>query len=225
MPTFEQASPVLSPQFAREHPEQYRRELERELGEKTALGGQILSALYLRKELDASSIHVVDGWVSRTTMRNDGVASISLGVDELPTDIRRSIIFGHPKSAEGTGVVYRFSHELSHLVAGNPKDHDIFPRLYTQLIAMRHAGFGLSSLGNLAMYRSMGAKEQAKEDLVELVNMHVNDPQYLEAYVRYLSAAEFAQSRGSQNLVTLSAKAASVLHEQIRSGVTRFLQE
>jgi hypothetical protein len=99
--------------------------------------------------------------------------------------------------------VYVFSHEISH---GALKYAEAGPlgSLGGTIAQLREAtGKGFSGIGNKQTYHREGISSQATEDMAELVNMYLIDPNYLERYLAFLQDHRHEAIRQKLGLITL----------------------
>lgn len=216
----------LSNDVAREHPEYYKRQLLEVLGQKTVHTTKAWD-LYKGKGVftDDSIVLDTNTWISDTRMVGGEKKIIRLGTQALPAELRSKLLFEDTRFQGEDEIVYRLSHEIGHEVGFDAASKDEgMNRLYSAIAQLREKGKGLSSLGNLDFYAHGGANTQATEDLVELVNMYMIDPEYLERYMHFLSAPSYQTERNRLGLYTFpDARVGKSMLRTIEKGVSSVL--
>lgn len=162
-------------------------------------------------------------WVSDTHSRpGTEKFNITMGTQPLTAEERERFIF----ETELDDKTYLLSHEISHLFAAEAAaEIDKVGRLYQTVIAMRRAGKGLSSLGSLDFYKARGGpEEQAREDMVELFNMHLIDPEYLARYLKFLSDARYSTTRARLDLFDIKPPVAELINRTVADATSTLLR-
>ena len=143
------------------------------------------------------------GWLSRS---GEG-RRISLGVAPLPSEERERLLFEDRTFSYPKEVSYRLGHELTHKLSGNLyTNHTSYGNLYKTVEGLRSQADnkGFSSLGSLPHYQRQGPDIQAKEDMIELANMYLLDPKYLQRFLGFLASPDFAEQRNRLKLATIT---------------------
>lgn len=162
-----------------------------------------------------------DTWFSES----DNKDGITLGTAPMDKDSKYAIIFEDTKLNYEDEVIYRFAHEMSHklvyYLAETKNQKSEFNYLLTTLYNLRNQpdNKGFSSLGSLGLYKSKGAQIQAQEDLTEMVNMYIQDPEYLKKFFNFLSDEKYSETRAKYGLAQLSPDATKVLFDTIERGL------
>lgn len=210
----------LTTELARSDPERFKTLLIQKLGEKHPLAYQAWEQLIEQGELSPEKVMLKNNqYLSHT----DGT-NIELGTSELPEELKRKIIFDHSTFTYEDEILYRFAHEFSHKLAYKLTNaDDVMGRMYTTLTEVRRNGDrGFSGLGSLDHYQ--GAETKAKEDITELINMYLWDPDYLNRYTNYLSDPTAIEERRSLGLVTVSQESSITLNSNIENALQIWLQ-
>jgi len=156
---------------------------------------------------------------------------ITIGVAPMPTGLKYRIIFDDHRFNYEDEVIYRFIHEMSHklipylgFINNNQSE---FNHLLATLTQQRtqNPDQGLSSLASLGLYKNLGPLTQAREDITEMVNMYLQDPDYFKKYLAFMSNINYAQIRKEAHLLDIDDKMAQVIFETIERGLAPFLAE
>jgi hypothetical protein len=152
------------------------------------------------------------------------------------------------KNIEGDKeVLYEFNHEISHelfrlALFNQIRDTEACENLYSVVEAADdarlHSGLGLTAHGNrrtyaenfknFPEYRGAGLKTtnvQALEDVVELMNMFLFNPDYLKRYLDFLSDKRFKRQIQQLGLHALSRDVAHAIYANIQNFVRAFLTD
>lgn len=213
------------PDAERESPERYKAALVSRL-QDTAHASSVWQQLVDAGTCSTSRIDLVHNtWMSETYLDHEGKKHIRLGTKPLTTYEADRLIYLPKEHASDGGIIYRFSHELAHEVAGIASRENSFGMFCANIIRMRQAGNGLSALGSLDFYKHAGPAEQAKEDVTELVNMYLIDPAYLRSYLGFLCDQRMAEERRRVGVTDLPSKqVADALFLTIERAFARFKQ-
>lgn len=222
----------MSPELGKENPELFRARLIESLKNETAAGGLVWDAM-TRRGTTASARVTFDHatWVSESRM---STGEIKLGTGQMPDTTRRQVIFEDTNFRGEREYVYRFMHEIVHLMhpkllgvlayEGVGRDQDSID-LYNTILGARKGGVGFSSLGSLDFYRSSGPAEQTTEDHVELMNMFAIDPSYLKRYLGFLTDPRHISFREQNNLLTLDSDTTEHVFETVKTSFEYFLDD
>jgi hypothetical protein len=222
----------MSPELAKDSPEIFRTQLIDSIRNKTAVGGLVWDAMIRRGTIAAARVTFDNTtWVSESVMKN---GTIKLGTSQMADALREKVIFEDAHFRGEQEYTYRFMHEITHLI--HPKlfgvlryrgvtKHQESIELYNLILDMRKNGVGLSSLGSLDFYRSVGPAEQATEDHVELMNMFSIDPGYLQRYLAFLSSPRHVSFREQNSLLTLDVDTANYIFENVKASLEFFLDD
>ncbi len=199
------------------------------LQSKTKFVGAGWDGIVARGIMTKQDVHLdPHTWIGETRISAEDPTkyTIHLGTRDIPEALGEQVIFRFKQLSPEDRLLYRLSHELCHVVCPIATETDReFGRLFSMLEVMRRNGHAMSSLGNLDMYRTAGSVVQATEDLVELTNMFMIDPEYLRAYFVFLSDPLEQRRRDALRLHHLqSERIANMLFALIEDGVTRFLK-
>ena len=227
-----ETSTALTPDLARRNPEVFRRKLFELHRSNTSLGGLVWDTLCRRNSTAASRVHFdAQSWVSES-FATDG--AIRLGVQSMDKGTKERLIFEEPRFDGEREYVYRFNHELSHLIhpyllgvfqyKETPGHRETIEFVNT-LFHMRQAGEGFTTLGNLDFYKGGGPHVQAVEDHAELLNMFSIDPAYLQRYLAFLSNPNHAPLRSSLGLTTIDTATAQYIFRNIKESYEFFFND
>lgn len=210
-----------------EQPERFKAELLLGLERQTKLGKKAWDLLVQRNVLDDRSIDLnPNDWIGHYTLdqRRPVKGRIGLGIHEIPEQTAAQLIFLDHQFKGDRSILYRFSHEISHAIGPDAAQRNqSFKHLFKTALAIREHGKGLSALGNI--YREAGHTQQASEDLVELINMYLIDPDYFNDYLDYLSESE-NQERDDLGLIAIkSERVRDLISKSVREGVAAFFNQ
>ncbi len=213
----------LSPEMAMEKPELYVEKLLSTLESKSQLIHSLWQYL-VENDLVDKEIQL-DGTTDVSRSTDHGIV---MGTAPLSAE-RKKLMFEEENFADYlTEKAYILSHEISHKIAaliGSSETIEKFNNLYTSAIYFRKRGRGLSLHANQASYLEKGPEEQAKEDIVELVNMYLWDKEYLQRFLAFLSNPALKEARKKFKLCNLSEGSASNLFTVISESIEEFLKE
>lgn len=166
-------------------------------------------------------------WVSEASEKG-----IKLGTAPMSEGMKYRIIFEDYRFGYEDEVIYRLSHELTHrlLYYWAEKENqqswvnNLVGSIYN-LIEDRQKVF--TPLASLTNYQQKGPQLQAQEDVVELINMYLQDPEYLKRYLNFLASDtdEAFQTRQQYGLVKLDKESVENLFNKIQQELDKFLQE
>ena len=163
-----------------------------------------------------------------TSDKTDGIV---IGTQPMPEEIRKSIIFENQGYDYPHLMVYKLSHELSHkLVAYLITQSEVAKRelehLNAVFIQLRkdNPDKGIIPLANLSIYREEGAEIQSKEEITELVNMYLIDPEYLRRYLDFLTRDEYQTLRDKYGLIKIEPDVAQALFDTIDVSVKQITE-
>jgi hypothetical protein len=179
---------------------------------------------YLESErlVSEKKLELTQGWVNHS----DSNSRITLGTGEMDQIILEKVVFKPDLWKGEKHVIYRLSHEISHKLAAHISERDIgIQNLYGMLLDLRgrknpdkNKNLGLSMLGNLQMYKNAGYKTQAKEDIVELLNMYILHPNYLKDFLNYL-VTENKEKLKQQGLLKITQEVANIIYTNIEKSL------
>lgn len=195
----------------------------------TKFGGEVWEKIKVLGIMREEDIEIDEGgWIGETKVNPDDEKrrNIRLGVQEIPSALGEHVIFCFDQLTVEERLMYRLSHEVCHVIC--PRISDVqpaFARLFSMIELMRQHGQAMSVLGSLEIYRNAGTVVQATEDVVELTNMYIIDPEYLQLYLGFLSDPNNTKYRSVLGLHTLQdKKVAEVIFSTIERGVAAFLK-
>lgn len=218
----------LTVELSRENPELYREKILNQLRQTTTYSGKAWDLLKDRGTIDENSLFLNPGtWISETRIdrQNPIRKTITLGTADLPPDLRERLIFEDTRFKGDNEIVYRLSHEVGHEVGSAAISISTkASNLFETIIKMRANGHAIASLGSLDFYRQMGSNVQATEDVVELINMYMIDPTYLDRYLKFLNDPKFQGHRQRLGLYTIpNEHVARTILKGVADGVAKFL--
>ena len=164
--------------------------------------------------------------------QSDSSDSITLGTQSLPQEVKKRLIFEDRYKDYPDVIAYKLSHELSHKLITHLVDSDETAKrglenLNAALAQLRqtHPDKGIIILANLANYKDAGPDIQSKEEITELVNMYLLNPNYLKKYLNLLTQDQYHQLRSLYGLVRLDPKITEVIFEIVKTAIDPFLTE
>lgn len=184
----------LGPELAKINPEAYQSLLISELQKDSVYGAEALK------------LALASGHFSKLNLNTDSCVSssrgneLTIGVQPLPEQTKKQLIFLDQEFNYGKEVAYRLLHEVTHIVAYLASNQDTeSARSYANLSSafedLRKNGKGLTPLGGLDFYKAQGSGVQAVEDIVELTTMYLWNPEYLRNFLNFLSNPQYKQAR------------------------------
>ncbi|MFA6532412.1 MAG: hypothetical protein WCT22_00265 [Patescibacteria group bacterium] len=212
----------LTTELAKKDPELFKKTLLEKIKRENPKMYSIWELLCKNNRTSADKLIInPDTWFSES----DNKDGITLGTASMDKDSKYAIIFDDAKLNYEDEVIYRFAHEMSHKLVyhlvetKNQKSE--FNYLLTTLYNLRSQpdNRGFSSLGSLGLYKSKGPQIQAQEDLTEMVNMYIQDPEYLKRFFNFLSDEKYLEIRNKYGLAQLSPDAVDVLFSTIERGL------
>lgn len=177
--------------------------------------------LVKEQKISHTKIHIdPTTWISESREGN-----IYLGTQKMDDGLRNQLIFEGEKTDYDNEIIYRFAHEIAHTVAYEL--YDQYPEIYQlfQVISSNrsHGKGGFSSIGNLDFYERQGVGIQSTEDLTELVNMYLIDPNYLQRYLDFLTSEQYQNERENIGLTTIKKPIAQHIFKTIQQSITQWL--
>lgn len=214
----------LSPELARENSTVYKARLINLLPSQTVHTEAAWLALCERGNCHLDRL-IIDPstWVSQSTGDK-----IILGAAPTPAQWKANTMFEEHRFQGEREKIYTFSHELSHKLLGAINSSPQLNRLLHTFMQMRsQTGKGLSGMGSQEFYlnreQQLGTPDgqvRASEDLVELVNVYLLDPEYLRRFFTFLSDPAFKVERERLKLTTLdSEEVKDYIYQQIQHTV------
>ncbi len=141
--------------------------------------------------------------------------TISVGAQPVPADWNDKTVFQHRlfNLNVQTEKVYILSHEVAHCVVFDSRAN-LLRDFGATLKETRsyNPDIRYSATGSREFYKQQSPDKQAHEDLAELINMYLINPDYLKAFLRFLGEARFSAERNRVGLTTLED---NVLRDQI----------
>ncbi|MFA6521812.1 MAG: hypothetical protein WCT53_05510 [Candidatus Gracilibacteria bacterium] len=226
---YDTESTRLTPAFASEDPSGYKASL---LNKHGAIDGGRLGMVY-EKVLASGMLKVENIVIDPSTPRckivdGAGGFQLTLGVLDIEEQERQTMIFEHERFTGEDGIVYKFNHELSHFIIGFLSEiSDDFNSLYRLTFDSRSKGRGgFHMKGNQPKYKNQNKPfvYESREDIVELVNMYLLEPDYLKRFLDFLVDPASAQVRASGHLATLSRRQADHFFNTIDTAVKEWLR-
>ena len=166
---------------------------------------------------------------SWTGFAHDKGRGIKLGIRPIPPNLKKQIIFENITKSYIDELLYRLSHEICHKLKAHistvTNHKSGLNQLFDMCINMRetHLDVGLSALGSAPNYRIENARVQAEEDMAELMNMWIQNPQYLRRFLTYMSNPQTMAERRRVGLMDLEPQAADIIYETIEYELSSFL--
>lgn len=151
---------------------------------------------------------------------------LKLGTQPLPDVVAKQVFLSPEGIDTETSLIYRFSHELAHLyVPEINRDDAAMAQLFQIAFQLRETGRpGLSGLGSIDFYQQQGPRIQATEDVVELSQMYVFDPQYLHTFLERLTLSDQTELRYRLRVTALQTPVANHLYKTISTGIDEWLR-
>lgn len=211
----------LTPDLARRDPNTFKKVLLMKVQQNPRMA-PIFNGLESIDRISKEQIVLQETWTSEATGDSQ---RIKLGFHEIPQQIQDSIFYtassGYPRGYEQQ-LVYRFTHEVTHkyfdllaFEAQHPKVMELFS-LAAQ--ARLDGDVGFTSFGHID---NQGRQiKQANEDVTELLNMYIWNPQYLRDYLDLLANPHAEQLRNQHNLVSLDAESKTHIFQLVESIIT-----
>jgi hypothetical protein len=205
MSEFTGQQPPLSPDLARNNPEVFKTSLIKELGQKHPLARRAWDKIVQEGRTSLADVKIIPS----TFVSLSSGKEIRLGTAPLSQGLKDQILFEDQTFRYSDEVLYRFSHEATHKYAvSTSEDTADGKSLYDQLINIRRQyGNGLSALGSLEFYQSRGVEVQAREDLVELINMRLWNASYFERFINFMGNPDRRRELKSMGLALLGNSA------------------
>ena len=154
--------------------------------------------------------------------QNTGLWSIILWGQSIPQNSKYAMIFMDHLFDYQSEMIRKMSHELSHSI-GPRSAYQPFENLFDTMNRSRQETWKwLSLIWSIEFYSSRWWAEQATEDVTELINMYMLDPQYLRQRLQRcrMMSQDFAQTH---KILSLSQDAADTIYNTIQNTVNRFL--
>src|SRR3989344_4056485 len=203
---------VLSREIARSNPDLYKTGLLTSLGQGTAYSWKAWDSLRQRGCISSDRLIIDPNQAISITRKltERSLTTITIGAVPWSEDLKRRAIFEDEQFNYQKEKRYIFSHELAHVFFANSQQGGALHRFYNNVIikSRREGDKGFTGLGGLEFYKNKkngGPDTQALEDVVELINMYLVDPDYLNRYLSYLSDDKYQQSRIDNSLVSLGS--------------------
>jgi hypothetical protein len=212
---------ILTPDLAKDNPELFKEGMLRGLGTHVSERAWKRS---VAKGLASPEHLILDSsqWISHS----DAKDGITIGTAEIPDEIKKLILFEDQNFDYSSTILYRLSHEISHKFSYSMNQtNGRFASLFQTAVQLRTKGRGFSGLGSLEFYARQGADKQATEDVVELTNMYLWDPEYLHRFLELLTQPDFSDLRKTLNLTKLSEKTAENIFNLIRTSIESELNQ
>lgn len=135
--------------------------------------------------------------------------TITLGTVPWSEGLKRSTLFEEASFDYQKEKTYILSDEMTHILFYNSEDEPLH-RFFSNAVikSRREKGIGFTGLGSLEFYKNKrggGPDTQGTEDMVELINMYLADPNYLNRYLNFLANDRYKQTRSDLSLISLGA--------------------
>lgn len=220
----------LTPELAEQKPTLFKGKLINSLGEHHDTGpvigrGSKAAWSHIVEKYDFSINKLkldTKTWVSSSRVPE----SMTLGLGEMPEEMRDIVLFDQGSFTPETELLYRFSHEMSHPIGAELSGASAsFNSLYTTAVLSRSKyKKGFSGLGSLDFYGDRGPETQAKEDVTELLNMYLWKPEYLKQFLAFLSDSSFKAERDRIGLITLDENVSKKIYDIVQNAVKGLLE-
>lgn len=163
---------------------------------------------------------------TETDVKTREVKKIEMGAQPFDPNLKRYVMFEDSRFSGNGEKAYYLSHELSHVFLEDSIDDPGMNTLYNTVIELRRdKELGFSSLGSLDFYRDQGGSSmQALEDMTELVNMYLVDPNYLRRYLEFLAKPDFVPERARLKLLSLDKESKENVFQIVESFVQKEIQ-
>lgn len=155
---------------------------------------------------------------SRNTM--EGV--VHIGTSPTHEQFHDQAVFGHDRFDYEKHIIYRFNHEINHnfywlMLTEYPALDQLREKIFTRRSAEDNRGF--SGLASLQFYKDRGPDVQTKEDMTELFNMYLLDPNYFRSYMQFLANPQEEPERRRVGLASLTPTEANEIEQTIKTAV------
>lgn len=217
---------LLSPELARENPKVFKREILLSLHDRTKYSWQVWNSLLAqgRISLDRLTIDPNQPMSITRNMQAKDQTTITLGAVPWSAELKNRTLFEDSSFDYQKEKSHILSHEITHILFYNSQDEPLH-RFFSNAVikSRREKGIGFTGLGSLDFYKNKtggGPDVQGMEDMVELINMYLVDPNYLRRYLDFLTDSRSLQARADLLLVTLGAGS----HENIFRIIENFVQ-
>lgn len=156
------------------------------------------------------------------------VYRIELGMQPNSADIIRKLIFAEHNFSQEDLLLYRLLHEVSHVQVNELLDiknnfvktllnvcigqNKIDQRFFTGLGKFKS---GRAWFGGYKPRKDAETVSPFEEDAVELVTMQLWNPEYLSAYLEYLTNQRMKRDHQNMGVRTLSVEHAAAIHKLI----------
>jgi hypothetical protein len=176
---------LLTPDMARSNPEGFKKMLLENLHLYSKFGQEAFVYALQKGIVTLEDIQIDP---STWNSSSDSTTGIVLGTADFPVEQSENIVFENKRFNYQEQVAYRLIHELCHKLNYATFQHDpAFSGLMQKTqISREQTGQGFSALGSQFNYESQGREVQGREDLVEMVNMYLIDPAYLQRFLQFL---------------------------------------
>jgi hypothetical protein len=214
--------------FSQQNPEQFKKNLLKYMELRNPRLFQLWQFVSKEGIISLENLQIdPNTWVSEATDKG-----IKLGTAPMSKEMKYRIMFEDYRFGYEDEVVYRLTHELTHrLLYYWAEKHNqqswvnnLIDVIY-KLIEYQNKVF--TALASQNLYKERGLQAQAQEDAVELINIYLQDPQYLRRYLNFLAseADEASQIRRQYGLVKLDKESADNLFNKIEKELEEFIQE
>lgn len=202
---------VLSPELASESPREYKQEILLSLHDKTKYSWRAWNSLLSQGRISLDRLIVAPNQSMSGTrnMQAKDQTTITLGAVPWSADFKRSILFEDASFDYQKEKTHILSHEITHILFYNSQDEPLH-RFFSNAVIKprREKGTGFTGLGSLEYYKNRrdgGPDTQGLEDMVELINMYLVDPNYLSRYLSFLADDKHKQVRSDLSLISLGS--------------------
>jgi|SRR5579885_290701 len=210
----------LSPDLARSNPDIFKRVLLQRIGQNPRVA-PILAGLESLGMISQDSLLLRDSWVSETRRNTPG---ITLGFQEITPDMQDAIFYtGSPACPRRyeQQLVYRFTHELTHKYIDLllSAEHPFMMQLLEYSANVRvDSQVGLTPFGHIDNQEH--PLKRAEEDVTELLNMYMYDPQYFADYLNMLAHPSAQSLREQYGLAGLTPDSSYQIARLVESVIT-----
>jgi hypothetical protein len=215
---------ILTPDFARSSPEQYKQLLLDTFQTQTINGARAYRFITTERGVSTDKITIdPDTWHSGHNMK---AGTIRLGLGPMSAQEKMfNFPFETNSFTDEQTTKHILAHEVAHFIgeaiadqieAGTDipalKQYDAFMRSFTRF---RENGQGVTTHAGTQHYKDKGADIQAVEDMTDLFALYIVDPAYLQRYLRFLADPQYKEKRTELNLVTLPPELPDLMYKNI----------
>lgn len=221
----------LTPDLALTNPERFKLQLFENLRQRNPVAFMIWEKLEKEGVVSKDEINID---ISTWTCTSYWGKKIDLGIQPMPPQYKKQVVFEDMAKDYTDEVLYRLSHEVCHKlfydIATRSNHTSELNNIYGVLIELRklHPKKGLSALGSIPFYRSGTEKRtpeetQATEDVTELINMWSQDPKYLRRFLNFVSDPTNKSELEKYGLEELEPEFADTIYNNIEHELAAYL--